>query len=168
MRKLVLLLIAILICSLAFGCAAPTTPVPAQQPPPPTPSTPPSSGVVTLDLFGFTTAKNWDADPEIDGIEVEIWPKDAKDEVVRAPGTVSAKLWLQKSLFESEKGELVQTWSGISIKKEDYGFIGGAKVRLEYSGFVPTEEQWGILEVTFTTLDGNSFTAREKDIHLGE
>jgi hypothetical protein len=42
MRKLVLLLIAILICSLAFGCAAPTTPVPAQQPPvsPPSPAPP--------------------------------------------------------------------------------------------------------------------------------
>jgi len=40
MRKIVLLLIAILICGLTFGCAAPTTPVPAQQPspvPPPPP-----------------------------------------------------------------------------------------------------------------------------------
>lgn len=40
MRKLILLLIAILICGLTFSCAAPTTPVPVQQPssvPPPPP-----------------------------------------------------------------------------------------------------------------------------------
>jgi hypothetical protein len=158
--------VAMLVLALSWGCATPKPPVPAGQPAPP--PAPEASGVVTLDIFGFPMAESWDADPEVDGIEVEIWPKDAENKVVSTPGTVSAKLWLQKSLFESEKGELVQTWSSISVKKEDYGFIGGAKVRLEYSGFVPTEEQWGIIEVTFTTLDGNSFTAREKDIHLGE
>lgn len=42
MRKLVLLLIAILICGLTFSCAAPTSSVPAQQPPvsPPSPAPP--------------------------------------------------------------------------------------------------------------------------------
>jgi hypothetical protein len=165
MKKAILPLIVILLCGLTFGCGTPKQPAPAGGG---TPTSPAPTGVVTLDLFPFTMAESWDADPEIDGLEVEIYPKDAEDDRVRAEGTVSAELWLQKSLFESEKGDLVQTWSGISITEDDYGFIGGAKVRLEYSGFMPTEDQWGILEVTFTTLDGKSFTAREKDVHLGE
>lgn len=128
---------------------------------------PPSTDVVTLDIFGWPTAENWDADPEADGIEVEIWPKDAEGHMVEAGGTVSAQLWLQKSFFEAEKGELIQTWGGIPVSKEDYGFIGGAVLRLEYRGFTPTGDDWGILEVTLTISDGKSYTAREKDIHLG-
>lgn len=164
MRSLLVIIAILVVLALSWGCATPTPPVPAGG----QPATPPSSGVVTLDIFGFTMAKNWDADPEVDGIEVEIWPKDAEDHTVEAAGTVSAKLWLQKSILESEKGELIQTWTDIPVSKDDYGFLGGAKVRLEYSGFTPTEEQWGILEVTLTTTDGKSFTARAKDIHLGE
>ncbi len=99
---------------------------------------------------------------------MNIWPKNVEDHTVEAAGTVSAKLWLQKSFFESEKGELIQTWSNIPVSKDDYGFLGGAVIRLEYSGFIPMEHQYGILEVTLTTTDGKSFTTREKGIHLGE
>jgi hypothetical protein len=146
------------------GCATPKPPVPAEGGQA-TPS--PPSGVVTLDIFLWPVAKNWDADPEADGLEVNIIPKDAQDKEVKAPGTVSAKLWLQKSILEPEKGELIQTWTDIPVSKEDYGFIGGAILRLEYHAFTPTGDQWGILEVTFTNPDG-TFAAREKDIHLGE
>jgi len=158
--------VAMLVLALSWGCATPKPPVPAGQPAPPT--APKATGVVTLDIFGFPMAKSWDADPEVDGIEVEIWPKDAEDHTVKAAGSVSANLWLQKSILESEKGELIQTWSNTPVSKDDYGFLGGARVRFEYSGFTPTEQQWGILEVTLTTGDGKSFTARAKNIHLAK
>jgi len=163
MRVLSVVVAMLVVLALSWGCATPTPPVPAGGGQP----TSPSSGVVTLDIFGFTMAENWDADPEVDGIVVEIWPKDAEDHTVEAAGTVSAKLWLQKSILEPEKGELIQTWTNIPVSEEDYGFIGGAILRLEYHAFAPTGDQWGILEVTFTNPDG-IFTAREKDIHLGE
>lgn len=165
MNKLAIIILSLILAMVLglSGCATPKPPVPAEGGQP-TPSLP---GIVSLDLFPFTLAKNWDADPEVDGIEVNIWPKDAQDKEVKAPGTVSAKLWLQKSILEPEKGELIQTWTNIPVSKEDYGFIGGAILRLEYHAFTPTRDQWGILEVTFTNPDG-AFTAREKDIHLGE
>jgi len=164
MNKVVIIIISLVLAMVVglSGCATPKPPVPAEGGQP----TSSPSGVVSLDLFGFPIGKNWDADPEVDGIEVNIWPKDAQDKGVQALGTVSADLWLLKSIFELEKGELIQTWANIPVSKEDYGFIGGAILRLEYHAFTPTGDQCGILEVTFTNPDG-SFTATEEDIHLG-
>jgi len=48
MRKIVLLLIAILICGLTFGCATPTTSVPTQPPP-----APPKVFEKTVNITGF-------------------------------------------------------------------------------------------------------------------
>ena len=178
MTKLVLLLIAILICGLTFACAAPITPVPAQPspaqpvPPPPatsTPAPPPTpTQVVTIDI-GLPLAKNWDADPEIDGVEFNLTPKDAQDKMVRTPGTLSAQLWLEKSFLEGGgKGLLVQQWSGIQLTKDDYDIIFGARIRLEYRAFKPGMLQFGVLEVTLETPDGKSFTARATSVLLGE
>jgi hypothetical protein len=64
MRKLALLLAAILICGLIFGCAPPKPPVPAGgiSTPPPTPT---PTQVATIDI-GWPMAENWDADAEVD------------------------------------------------------------------------------------------------------
>jgi hypothetical protein len=132
--------------------------------PPPTPPIP--TKVVTIDI-GWPVAKNWDADPEIDGLEFDFTPKDAEDEMVRTSGMVSAKLWLE-SLWEGSKGDLIQEWSNIQITKDDYDWLWGAAIRLEYRGFEPQEMQFGILEVTLVTPDDRSFTARAKDVLLGE
>ncbi len=130
------------------------------------PPQPPTTTVITIEI-GFVIATNWDADPEIDGIKVEIVPIDAHDLLVKAPGIVSAELWLQKDFSREGKDRLVQSWR-ISVDETDYVNLGGAVVRLEYSGFVPTYNQWGTLELTFTTTDGKSFTARWRNIHLAE
>jgi hypothetical protein len=114
-------------------------------------------------------ADNWDADPEVDGIEFHLTPKDAEDKMVETPGVVSAKLWLKPSfLEEKEKGDLVQEWSGIQITKDDYDWLMGVTIRLEYKGFEPKEMQFGILEVTLVTPDSKSFTARESSVMLAK
>jgi len=150
MKKLVSVLTAILILSLAIACA----------PPAPT-------EVVTIDI-GWPMAENWDADPEVDGIEFDLTPKNAEDRMVETPGVVNAKLWLQAQYPATGKGNLVQEWSDIQVTKDDYDWLMGVTVRLEYKGFQPEKMQFGILEVTFITPDSKSFTARASTVMLGE
>jgi hypothetical protein len=152
MKKPVLLLIAVLICGLILGCATPTT----------TPTSPSTTQVVAIDI-GSPAAKNWDSDPEIDGIEFNLTPKDLPGKIVQTPGTVSAQLWLRAEFtpgitrYEAMKGELVHQWSGIKITKSDYT-SSGARIRLEYGSFKPDYLKYGILEVTFETPDAKKFT----------
>jgi hypothetical protein len=167
MKKLALMLTAILIVSLAIACAPPKTPVPAGGGQPTTQAPPATSKVVTIDI-GWPMGESWDADPEVDGIEFDLTPKDIEDKMVETPGVVSAQLWLERPFPETGKGDLVQEWSNIQITKDDYDWLMGVTVRLEYKGFEPEEMQFGILEVTLVTPDGKSFTARENTVLLGE
>jgi hypothetical protein len=167
MKKLASVLTAILILSLAIACAPPKAPVPAGEEQPPAQAPAPTE-VVTIDI-DWPMRDNWDADPEVDGIKFDLTPKDIEDKMVETPGVVSAKLWLERSIFEDGgKGDLVQEWSGIGITKDDYDWLMGVTLRLEYKGFEPEEMQFGILEVTLVTPDGKSFTARESSVLLGE
>jgi len=125
----------------------------------------PTSTIVTTVVIGFVIATSWDADPETDGIKVEIEPLNVHEVLVKAPGTVSAELWLQKDLSGREKVRLLQSWR-TSVEETDYVRVSGAVVQLEYSGFVPGYDQWGTLELTFTTTDGKSFTSSWKNIKL--
>jgi len=169
MRKLVWLLTAILILSLAISCTPPKLPVPAGEAPPAQAPPAPTKVVTTLDI-GFAMPKNWDADPDTDGIEFHLTPKDAQDKMVETPGVISAKLWLQVTpppSYSPQKGNLIQEWSNIQVTKDDYDWLMGATIRLEYKGFQPTNMQFGILEVTLVTPDGKSFTARASPVMLG-
>ncbi len=139
-------------------------PSPAPAPAP----APISTKVVTIDI-GWPVAENWDADPDIDGIELYLRPEDAQGKMVETASVVSAKLWLERSIIEGGgKGSLIQEWSGIQLTKEDYDWLYGATIHLEYKGFRPASIQFGILEVTFVTPDGKSFGARANYIVLGE
>jgi hypothetical protein len=144
---------------------APTpTPIPPQTPAP----LPSSTKVATIDI-GWPMGANWDADADIDGIELYLTPKDSKGERVDTEGVISAKLWLERSLLEGGgKGNLIQEWGDIQVKKDDYDWIGGATVHLEYKGFKPEQLQLGTLEVTLVTPDDESFSARATSIFLGE
>ena len=132
MRKLVWLLTVILILSLAISCAPPKPPVPAEEA-----TSPARTEVVTIDI-GWPMAENWDADPEVDGIEFNLTPKDVEDKMVETPGVVSAKLWLKPSfLEEKKKGDLVQEWSGIEMTKDDYSWLMGVTIWLQTRTWPP-------------------------------
>jgi len=155
MKIPVLLLIAVLICGLIFGCATPTSSSITQ--------------VLTIDI-GSPVAKNWHGDPAVDGIEFYLSPRDLQNKMVQTPGTVSAQLWLTEELltgaptYEGKKGDLVQDWSGIKITKGDYDTSSGARIRLEYVNFQPTFLEYGILEVTLETPDAKKFTAKATSV----
>ena len=159
--KRILLSILVIGILLLSACGAPITAPPAEAPPAPT------KAVTTIDI-GWPMAENWDADPEVDGIEFDLTPKDAEDKMVETPGVVSAKLWLERPFPETGKGDLVQEWSNIQVTKDDYDWLMGVTIRLEYKGFEPKEMQFGILEVTLVTPDGKSFTARASSVMLAK
>ena len=93
-----------------------------------------------------------------------IWliPKDDIGLLVKAEGSLSAKLWLQPYFDVVEKNKLVQEWSDIRVTEKDYAEFLGARIGLEYDAFMPAgreENQRGILEVTFMMSGGKSLTS---------
>jgi hypothetical protein len=177
--KKILLLIPILVLALIFGCGGGSTQAPEQNFQSPTGSEPTNastnSGIASSTIginviyIGSPVEKNWDADPEMDGIAFYLVPKDIKSYVVMpTAGTLSAELWLEKSMFEGQgKGNLVQKWENIQVLKADYDPASGAEIHLEYNGSQPKELKLGTLEVTFTTADGQVLNARATAVILG-
>ncbi len=131
--------------------------------------------------IGFPIAKNWDADPEVDGIEIELSPKTKNDELVKVDGVVKAKLWrytcteysdvlntcIKKECVKSDKA-LLESWN-IPITKDQFDPIFGATIRLEYEHYDPTQDEedfsQGCLLVTFEA-QGKSFSAEEDSVFL--
>jgi hypothetical protein len=62
---------------------------------------------------------------------------------------------------KKEKGKLIQEWKDIRITKRTYERYGEARVRLEYSGYVPQSNEYGILQITAQTADGKGFSFEE-------
>lgn len=162
MQKLVSLLALLLVISLALSCAPEAPPAPAPEAPPaPAPEAPEGPpGVVAHIVIGFFTPASWDYDPEVDGMDFVIRPEDAGGKMVRTPGLVTAKLWFEKE--EGVKGDFIQEWTDIEVTEDDYAFPMGVTIRLEYQEFQPPPRQYGIIEVTFVTPDGKSFTASDR------
>jgi hypothetical protein len=155
MKALIWLTIALLMCTMLIGCGA-------------TDGASPDTDKILAVEIGQAMGLNWDSDPDPDGIECYLAPRDLQGELIAAPGTASAQLWLSLSVVESSrKGDLVQEWSGIKVKAGDYDPTSGALIRLEYRNFTPDMIAYGILEVTLETADGKKFTAREDSVILG-
>lgn len=105
-------------------------------------------------------------------MEFYLNPKDKDDNSIEAEGKVSIKLWEQiqqnfeyKCLKRTE--DLLETWDDISVKKENYDFIG-SKIRAEYKTYKITDDGFvmGCAEITFTTNDGKSFVALDDTIFI--
>jgi len=124
--------------------------------------------VTTISIF-LAQAKNWDADAEIDGIELTLQPRDSKDDIVAIDGVLSARLYESdySPNFEPVKGKLIQEWNNIPINESDFSW-NGVKVHLEYpKDFKPGENDKGWLELTFKTKDGKKFETVEKTVFIG-
>ena len=158
---LAVVLVMALILTLGCGANLPVAPTEEVAPAPVV-----SSNIVKLTITGISGLQDEDADPHVAGMELYIYPIDANNDGVEARGTVRVQLWRQKSEVDAEKAELIQTWTGISISEEDYEYVVGARIRLEYNFSVSEERKYGILEVTFTTSDGESFTATKEGIPI--
>ena len=109
----------------------------------------------------LSASVNWDEDSEPDGVQFLLIPTDVDGWPVRGDMIVGASLWSQPSVFKREKGELIQEWKDLRITKRTYERYGEARIRLEYSGYVPQPSEYGILEVKVQTTDGRFFSFEE-------
>ncbi|MDO8625323.1 MAG: hypothetical protein Q7R47_04540 [Candidatus Diapherotrites archaeon] len=171
------LLIATLLLTGCTGTKEPVT-APANGQPaqnndnnPNTPATTQAPQVKTLGIF-LALAKSWDSDADTDGIELRVQPRDAKGNITTVNGTISAKLYQQLIGFGSEKGDLIQEWTNIPAREENYEYLG-VVVQLEYEPDFKPEElpimlRSGILELTFKTEDGKEYSARDDYVSLKE
>jgi hypothetical protein len=123
----------------------------------------------------YMLGKSWDADPEVDGLEFYLAPKDKDDSLVKADGTISIKLWKMvqvnfeyKCLKRAE--DLLDSWNNIVVSHNDYSIILGATVRAEYKNYDPTSDEYvfGCAEITFTTSDGKNFISLDDSIFINK
>ena len=137
----------------------------------------PKTTAQTLGDILYVSAKNWDEDAELDGLEFDLSPRDANDNSVSVEGTLTVKLietvtdYEMYYDFESHDADELGTWSNIKINKENYGVLG-ATVRLSYDdiGYTPGKSgmssKMGRVEITFKTADGKTFQTKYDDIFL--
>jgi hypothetical protein len=118
--------------------------------------------VETIEPIHFS-AKNWDEDPEVDGLEFYLFPKNRYNNAVRSPGIISIKLWRiiksgEKFECSQTKEDLLEHWDNLSVNVEDYGFLG-ATIGVGYREYKPTKDKYamGCAEAVFTIPDGRNF-----------
>lgn len=118
--------------------------------------------VQTIEPIHFS-AKNWDEDPGIDGLEFYLFPKNRYDIAVRSPGTISIKLWRiikvgEKYECSQTKEDLLERWDNLSVTADDYGVMG-ATIGVGYREYKPTKDKYamGCAEAVFTIPDGRNF-----------
>jgi len=126
----------------------------------------------------WASAKNFDADSEIDGLELSLKPQDINGEIVETEGNANLKLWKLECIETSEYSSyclkeectkkdnlLIETWS-IPINAENYDY-SGFNVQAEYKNYKPKGgNQKGCLEVTFITPDGKNFISIDDGVYL--
>jgi len=120
-------------------------------------STDSAEAVKSVDIFGIPTAKNWDADPEDDGIEITIEPKDMNGNLVEAAGTVEVSLYENTgTVLEQKRGVKIAAWA-LTITEDDYGFMSSNDLRMEFPNNMPKSLYGsGIIVVKFTTKQTES------------
>jgi len=113
----------------------------------------------------YPMVKNWDSDPEADGLEFYLSPKDSKDKLVTTGGALTAKLYATSIM--GTKLDLIQEWDSVAVTKDNFDYMG-AKIRLEYKNdFTPSQSAIGWLEITFKTSDEKEFSTKNETIFLG-
>lgn len=171
---LALLLIAVVLVSGCTGKPTYTNGVEDEEEPETQPT---ATKVQTIEIF-FISAESWDADAEIDGLEVNLRPADANDDLVKTAGTVEIKLWQLECTDYSEyigmcmeekctmkDGDLLETWS-LPITKDDYD--PWLRIRAEYRNYQVTDDElaMGCAKVTLITPDGKRFEALDDAVFI--
>lgn len=133
--------------------------------------------------FNYAKAKNWDADPEIDGLKISITPKTEKSDdvnIINPNSTLEVKLWnltcqkrfedtpemvpscMKKECVRSEEN-LLEEWN-ISIRESN---LEKAHIKAEYENLNISKEKdpEGCMLVTLKT-NGSEFSAKKDSVSL--
>ena len=116
------------------------------------------------------SAKNWDADAEVDGLEVSYRPLDISDNLVKlSGGHLSYKLYYRTydSNYNAKKGRIAVDASDkqIPVYSSDCDYYD-CTTHFYITGLDEPGE-YGILEVTLTTSDGKTFSATDDFVSMG-
>lgn len=116
------------------------------------------------------SAKNWDADAEVDGLEVNYRPLDISDDLVKVSGGhLSYKLYFRTydNNYNAKKGQIAVDASDkqIPVYASDCDYYD-CTTHFYITGLDEPGE-YGILEVTLTTSDGKTFSATDDFVSLG-
>jgi len=117
-----------------------------------------SSRVVELEIGFASGLKDWDADGELDGIEVYFTPRDAEGDAVKRPGYADIYL-LEKGFLGSTKE--LETWTasqGLLASSWNEGLFPAYVLRLQWRG-APPEILYGTVRVDFHPLAGEALSA---------
>jgi len=112
--------------------------------------------------------KNWDADPEDDGITIHPSLRDDKDSTVYWSGAtlpVDIEIWSTKygDDFIEVKDKLVYSGSGTIDNWEDGNMFMGGGIRIPFESMnVPVGENYGWTYATIHTPDGKTYSALDK------
>ncbi len=117
--------------------------------------------------------ENWDADADDDGITFALKPLATDKTIVPIEGTFEVKAYERVPVgeygFEIEQGKLIYTRIDILEGNERFQYFsswGGYNIALkwdEVESYMVSSEDEGILYVTFTDKEGNSFSAKTGD-----
>ncbi len=134
-----------------------------------------TKAVTHLEIDCFAS-DNWDADAEDDGITYSIKPLSTDKTIIPIEGTYLTEVYERVQTdslgFTFEKGNLVYSSKGSFIGTERLDHFNdwiGYKVQLPWDEVLLShldEEAYGIMYVTFTDLDGNSFQGKTGDDYL--
>ena len=121
---------------------------------------------ITSVKFSVSASVDWDNDCQGDGVQFTLRPLDDTGFLVRGNLLVNAKLWKQQGDNDSDNMTLIQEWEGIRVTKKDFDDYG-AGIRLEFTNFVPSPPDNGILAVDAYSPDGRKFSFQESNVLLG-
>ncbi len=113
---------------------------------------------------GFTTADQWDADSQVDGLKVKLKIYNKNDLTIQEDGTLEVVLY--EKLFDSDdnplKGNELDRWT-VKVTKEDHDVSELIK-KLEYHK--PVTSDFGWVEFTFTAKDGSRYQTYDDLVYL--
>lgn len=129
-----------------------------------------ASRITTIGDITAVTA-NWDSDPEDDGIEFLLAPRDISDRVVAVDGVVGATLWERVPTdplgLTSRTGNVINEWAGPLVTAREFS-RSGVTVRLPFlSGYRPRGDlEAGALQIRFTVSETNRTFADDTTVIL--
>ncbi|MFH1638138.1 MAG: DUF4352 domain-containing protein [Candidatus Woesearchaeota archaeon] len=124
----------------------------------------------------YISVDNFDADPEVDGLELTITPEDKEGKLVKARGKIFVQIWPKTCIREGEywgceeeacikSNYPIESWSK-AVTMADYSSYSGVPLQLEYTNplsyYENLEPGGGCVDITFTLLSGESFRLSEE------
>lgn len=140
-------------------------PVETAEPAAAGPETPPVQTIVA-----DAEARSWDADAEMDGLSIVLWPLAADGTVRAVHGTLTVELFAARARVAPSSGraQLIGRWTR-AVDGQDFG-SRGAQYRLEYLAIDPERDlmwaPYGLVRVKLSVPGEGTFATEVADVRI--